>query len=359
MKITDKKNGFTLIELLAVIVVLAIVTVLAVRNILPFMTDSKKKAFEIDAINVVKSAEDAYNLYQLGEINLNGSTSSKFDNTICFTIEELINLGIYQGDKKIYTGKVLIDIKDTNNLKYKLYFQKGTEFNIIGGLGTDYTNSNSVKFGGWNSNETKIQEYNSCSTITNLPFGYQEVEYLESTGTQYIDTEFKPNNNTSVEVKFQYTKIAASFLFGARDAAAGSSANAFTLNISGENKAVTAYGSSGNKEYAVADKIIHVIKKEKNELYVDGIKQNLTIQNSEFKSKGSLEIFAAYDAGTFGKLKSNAKIYYFKLYDNGILVRHMVPCYKLSNNERGLYDLIENKFYTNQGTGTFGIGSNI
>ena len=32
-----------------------------------------------------------------------------------------------------------------------------------------------------------------------LPFGYEAVEYLESTGTQYIDTVFVPNQDTSCQ----------------------------------------------------------------------------------------------------------------------------------------------------------------
>ena len=36
-----------------------------------------------------------------------------------------------------------------------------------------------------------------------LPNGYKELEYIESTGTQYIDTGFTPNANTRVEVTYE------------------------------------------------------------------------------------------------------------------------------------------------------------
>ena len=38
---------------------------------------------------------------------------------------------------------------------------------------------------------------------TTIPSGLVELEYIESTGTQYIDTGFKPNNNTRVVMDLQ------------------------------------------------------------------------------------------------------------------------------------------------------------
>ena len=39
----------------------------------------------------------------------------------------------------------------------------------------------------------------STTNINGLPLGYTEVEYLEGTGTQYIDTSIAPNYNTKIE----------------------------------------------------------------------------------------------------------------------------------------------------------------
>ena len=37
------------------------------------------------------------------------------------------------------------------------------------------------------------------------------------------------------------------------------------------------------------------------------------------------------------------------MYYNGTLVRDFIPCYRNSDNEIGLYDLVNDIFYTNQG----------
>ena len=45
------------------------------------------------------------------------------------------------------------------------------------------------------------------SEYEGLPDGYTRVEYIESTGTQYIDTRYYPNNLTDVECKFMYNQL--------------------------------------------------------------------------------------------------------------------------------------------------------
>ena len=51
------------------------------------------------------------------------------------------------------------------------------------------------------------------------------------------------------------------------------------------------------------------------------------------------------------------KIYDCKMYYSDVLVRNFIPCYRNSDNEIGLYDLVNDVFYTNQRTGVFTYGS--
>ena len=55
----------------------------------------------------------------------------------------------------------------------------------------------------------------------------------------------------------------------------------------------------------------------------------------------------------------NMKVYRLKLYENDVLVREYVPCYRVSDNKIGLYELVNNVFYPNNGTGTFNKGNDI
>ena len=66
-----------------------------------------------------------------------------------------------------------------------------------------------------------------------LPSGYTRLEYIESTGTQYIDTGVVPDANTKVECDF-LAKTLDCGVFGAR---IDYNSNAFTLFWSVTNAA--------------------------------------------------------------------------------------------------------------------------
>lgn len=56
----------------------------------------------------------------------------------------------------------------------------------------------------------------------------------------------------------------------------------------------------------------------------------------------------------------NGKIYYFKWLDsNNELKLDLVPCYRKADNEIGMYDTVNDTFFTNQGTGTFTKGQDV
>lgn len=54
------------------------------------------------------------------------------------------------------------------------------------------------------------------------------------------------------------------------------------------------------------------------------------------------------------------KLYGIKIYNaSSMLIGNFIPCYRKSDNVIGMYDLVGNKFYTNQGSGAFTKGANI
>ena len=188
---------------------------------------------------------------------------------------------------------------------------------------------------------------------------YVFVEYIQSTGTQWIDTGFVPKNTTRVVMDFQVAEITASFIFGSR---VSGSSKAYTFNMSKtgftEFKFLTVYGSGGSMVSATADTSRHTVDKNKRTTYFDSAVAGM--HNSEtFTSPGSLELLACYNNGTKGYLPSKIKLYSCQIYDNGTLVRDVVPCYRKSDKVAGLYDKANDIFYENQGTGNFLIGGEI
>lgn len=155
-------KGFTLIELLAVIVVLAIVMVLAITTVLPLMEQSTEAAFRVEATNTIKKADEALTMYNLQQIKLNEdstqSCKSSDGKKMCFTVAELVNLQLYEIDTDTFKGKVDINLTNSKNPVYTLYFKKNAEFVLAEEEFKDYSKNGTLKLlSEWSDS------YESCS----------------------------------------------------------------------------------------------------------------------------------------------------------------------------------------------------
>jgi len=185
-----------------------------------------------------------------------------------------------------------------------------------------------------------------------LPSGYTQVEYIKSTGTQYINTGFTPNQDTKVEIDFIMDDYTGKAIYGSRVTADNST---FSAMLQGQNNNSSfQYNTSAvTNTIAYTNGQSYKVVQDKNKLYVDGTLEH-TFTYANFTCPGSLYIFSVNQSGTtpfFGKISVKS----FKIWDNGTLVRNFIPCTD-SNNVLGLYDTVNDKFYSNQGTGTFTAG---
>ena len=185
-----------------------------------------------------------------------------------------------------------------------------------------------------------------------LPSGYTQVEYIESSGTQYIDTEFKPDNNTRLTGDFEVTASGASYrtIFGARE---GGLARCFSLFVSSTNRFYSNIGSGGNTytfDSSLSGLGRHSVDANKNVVTIDDVSYTHLVEVFKCAST-SIYLCASNENGTAGLLCS-MRWYSCQIYDNGTLVRDFVPC-KDANGAIGLYDLIHGKFHVNVGSGSF------
>lgn len=193
-----------------------------------------------------------------------------------------------------------------------------------------------------------------------LPSEYQEVEYIESTGTQYIDTGIKAKGTIGFEVSFfSNDKFSGSYpgygsVFGGRTASTKNEIQVTTYTTNDTPTGTFRYANSSHQAY-INLKEKNIISYLDNEYIVNGAL--IEISRSTFDSNQNMTIFAVNNGGTitqYGKVK----LYYLKLYDDNILVRNYIPCLRLSDGEIGLYDTVSNTFFTNKGTGVFKTSEN-
>lgn len=174
---------------------------------------------------------------------------------------------------------------------------------------------------------------------------YNVVEYIESTGTQYIDTGLIMEKSTTMrmEISAQLTS------------------NGNWAGVNGYMQHQASLGD-GSKGLFVVDYNgnTHI----ENVYFNNTLKytQDWTSAYSGAKNKVAVIGMGNAENTWWTNISSNryaqvGKWYYIKVYRSGTLVRDYVPCVRNSDGVAGLYDKVENKFYTNSGTGSFGSGA--
>ena len=191
-----------------------------------------------------------------------------------------------------------------------------------------------------------------CGRALALPEHYKRLSYIESTGTQYIDTRVKPNQDTRVVCKVNVMSVPSrnAWIFGARNANATarfeviwiSSASEYRLYYGSGNFAITGIPATGEME----------IDAGKNGAIINGVATYPT--TATFSGENTLYL-ASCNGGTASAETSYLQIYSCQIYDNDVLIRDYIPC-QTDTGEVGLYDMETATFYGNAGTGEFVAG---
>ena len=179
-----------------------------------------------------------------------------------------------------------------------------------------------------------------------LPAGYIELAWIQSTGTQFVNSDFKPNQNTRVVMDAYMTaESLPSFFYGSRNSSYTVNYG-LLVNSSGVRSTYNAstLTMSGASIYERAR-----IDQNKNVCSVNDV--TVTNTTGTFQSEFPLFLFASNEAGT-AKYFGFIRMYSCQIYDNGTLVRDYVPCIN-PDGEVGLYDLVTESFFGNSGTDAF------
>lgn len=194
-----------------------------------------------------------------------------------------------------------------------------------------------------------------------LPAEYQEVPFIIGQGSQYIDTGYVLNSECRVQGRYDLygDKLGGVMaLFGARDSDYN---NTFAIfNVTAAPR--TDYGKT-----ITTHSFSYVLINDRNRVDFDLNAGIATVNGSTYAFADSLKpftcpstamIFAAHTGDTIDTRCPKGEIVYLKITDeNGTVVRDMIPCYRKSDNKPGMYDLANNQFYTNAGTGDFQLPS--
>ncbi len=312
------KKGFTLIEILAVVTIIGLIFILVIPKI---ATSLKNKKGDVDTTtnNIVLAAAKSY-------VQDNHDKFDKTDNnTYCLPISTLTKKEYLESPVKNVTD----DVDITNTKSVKITYDKGFKYEIV------------------DKKECEVVyippcEYDYCDLNGK---GYTQVEYLLSTGTQYIDTNYKPNQDTKIEIDGIIQGRVGNSLFGVN--------TYFVLTNSGEDNGNYYRFKYNSKVY---DSNVKINTRQKFTLDKTGIYINdenvQTFSNNTFESPYNMLLFARNSSSGNAEDNAEAKIYSSKIYNNNNIVRDYIPAIDVSNRPC-LFDKVGKQCYYNQGTADF------
>ena len=209
----------------------------------------------------------------------------------------------------------------------------------------------------------KVEKYDRL-----LPREFRQVEYIESTGTQWIDTYVNANYNLSVKMEFEPSLIKSDYsgYFGARTSMHNES---FCIWVNGSNFRFDYDNRTYNVGGGLEKDNKYILSWNKNQIYFNDILKT-SLNLSEFSSMKTITVFALKSANSIDERQGNYKLYSLTIGNSEGMLRNFIPCYctttvtnvdgdECDSGTIGLYDTVEGKFYTNKGSGTFLKGNNV
>ena len=197
---------------------------------------------------------------------------------------------------------------------------------------------------------------------------YFVLEYLQSSGTQYINTGYIPLADDAFLVRTKLISNTSSnyeALFGTRLTTYKYNAYAFFMRFNSTNK--FCYNRTG-VETSLSSNVVY---DEAMLLYTNGstVHWESATTNYTGSTTGTINdcvnplfIFNLNTASTSGGATADtspayAQLYFFQVIRGGKTIYNYVPVLRLSDMSYGLYDKVNNVFYGNSGSGTFIGGS--
>lgn len=185
---------------------------------------------------------------------------------------------------------------------------------------------------------------------------YPEVDHLDTDGTMYVDTQFKPNHTNVLELSVRMMKTGeVQGLFSTRGTSGNHNISLFAMN---SNKFRFDHSSQHTYDTVFDTSTDYTLKAEphvgdtKVHNYINGTKMGEETLATGLKPSFSFWLFNSRHGNTVDDNYASCRFYSFKAYDNKDdlnLVCDIVPVYGVSQRKFGLYDRVANRFLSPTG----------
>lgn len=188
------------------------------------------------------------------------------------------------------------------------------------------------------------------------PASFNRLQYISSTGTQYIDTGVPVKSGLHIVLKMKFT--AATSVMGG-DNGFGVNSFAFIVASSEPRRPYLTYGNQYiqlNKDEATSGSLIFDFND--NVWTFKGWSGTAmltkTFTKETFTGNSNIYLFGISRNGSVvSSALFNGSIYECQIYDGDTLIRNYVAAERYPDLKAGLLDKVNNVFYLNKGTGDF------
>lgn len=190
----------------------------------------------------------------------------------------------------------------------------------------------------------------------NIVWGkYRELDYIETAGTQYIDTGFFPNQDSRAVLELMYIKTSDG-AYGSRNT---TSIDGFCMRVNSERWQPQYNDNMRTISNPVPDNEWHTIDHNKNVWSLDG-SALWTATYAEFTTPHTFILggIMANKSGVKTLYQGYCRYRSCQIYDSDVLVRDLIPC-RWHDGRVGMYDKLNDVFYGNAGTGEFTAGAEL
>ena len=279
--------------------------------------------------------------------------SNPKENTIWVETDQKITSWMISENRTSEATEGMVYIRMSSNSG--LPFNALSKNSIVFGVSSAYQYSG----GQWVDRGSSVYMDGQWYDDDSLPSEYQQVAYLQSSGSQYIDTEYLITENTEYELEHMYTTyVSTDWAYGTNDGT-----NLFGCQFFSGTGYITYYNGDSSTFAGRIAGGTYLNSKVKVKYFngifeVAGSKTTIGIKKVGNNNTNTLVLFAINSNGSVGN-RSKMRFYSCKFYESGVLVRNFIPCYRKADSVAGMYDLVNRRFHTNKGTGTFTLGGNV
>lgn len=182
--------------------------------------------------------------------------------------------------------------------------------------------------------KNRVDKITSEIEDVGIPGDYIKLSYIESEGTQYIDTGLTMEKTDSVKITFRANFTNNSY-------GGGNGYTQFTANVANNSNTNVVIDYNG----ATKEEKVYV-----NEMLDESRSKDWT--NGYSGTNVKIGIFKLGNAGnawyTDDSTTQIGKLYEEKIEKNNKVVRNFIPCYSKNEKVAGLYDLVTKEFYKSE-----------